>query len=75
MTTSKKSKRGKTSNGGVDPASQLSMALRWFAGGEPMDIMQTHDVGYDKVYRNVWNVVDDINSCPHLAIKFPDHEQ
>ena len=40
-----------------------------------MDTMQTHGVGYDKVYNSVWNVVDAINSCPHLAIKFLDHEK
>ena len=51
------------------------MALRWFARGEPMDIMQTHGVGYDEVYNSVWNVVDAVNLCPHLAIKFPNHEQ
>ena len=32
-------KRGKTPNGDVEPATQLSIALRWFAGGDPLDIM------------------------------------
>ena len=71
----KKRKRGKTPNGDIDLAARLSMALRYFAGGEPIDIIQTHGVGYYKVYTSVWNVVDAINACPLLSIKFPTHEQ
>ena len=40
-----------------------------------MDIMQIHGVGYYEVYKSVRNVVDVINSCLHLAVKFLDHEQ
>ena len=58
MTHNKKRKRGKTPIGDIDPSSRLSMVLRWSAGGEPIDIMQTHGVGYDKVYKSVWRVVD-----------------
>ena len=75
MTHTKKRKRGKTPKGDIDPSSRLSMALRWFAGGEPIDIMQTHGVGYDEVYKSVWRIVDAINSCPKLSINFPDHRE
>ena len=51
------------------------MALRWFASGEAINTMQTRGVGYYKVYTSIWNVVDAINSCPLLSIKFPSHEQ
>jgi len=51
------------------------MALRWFARGEPTDIVQTYGDGYDEVYNSVWNVVGAINSFPHLAIKFQGHKQ
>ena len=71
----KKRKRGKTPNGDIDLAARLSMALRWFAGDEAIDIMQTHGVGYYEVYTSVWNVVDAINSCPLLSINFPNHIQ
>ena len=66
MKKRKKRKRGKTPNGDIGPSSRLSMALRWFAGGEPIDIMQTHGVGYDEVYNSVWEIVDAINACPQL---------
>ena len=73
MVKQKKRKRGKTPNGDIDLSAKFSMALRWFAGGEPIDIMQTHGVGYYEVYISVWSVVDAINSCPHLSIQFPTH--
>jgi hypothetical protein len=39
------------------------MALRWFAGGDPLDIMQVHGVGHDEVSTSVWDVVDAVNLC------------
>ncbi|KAG7365286.1 hypothetical protein IV203_038489 [Nitzschia inconspicua] len=36
----KKRKRGSTPNGDIPTSSRLSMALRWFAGGDPLDIFQ-----------------------------------
>ena len=75
MNRRKKRKRGKTPNGDIGPCSLLSVALRWFAGGEPIDIMQTHGVGYDGVYKSVWEIIDAINTCPQLRMKFPNHQQ
>ena len=69
-----KRKRGATPNGDVSNAARLSMALRWFAGGDPADVMQTHGVGYDEVYHSVWLVVDAVNQCPTLQLSHPrDH--
>ena len=75
MKKGKKRKRRKTPSGDIGPSSQLSMALWWFAGGEPIDIMQMHGVGYDKVYKSVWEIVDAINAFPRLQMKFPNHQQ
>ena len=66
-----KRERGATPNGDVSNAARLSMALRWFAGGEPADVMQTHGVGYDEVYHSVWLVVDAVNQCPTLQLSYP----
>ena len=49
MKVLRKRKRGKTPNGDILPSSQLSMALRWFAGGDPINIMQTHGVDFSEV--------------------------
>ena len=67
----RKRKRGATPNGEISPASRLSQAIRYFAGGDPADIMLTHGVAYMEVYNSVWKVVDAINSCPELQITFP----
>ncbi|KAG7353530.1 DDE superfamily endonuclease [Nitzschia inconspicua] len=72
----KKRKRGSTPNGDIPTSSRLSMALRWFAGGDPLDIFQVHGVAPEQVYISVWIVVDAINQCPTLQIKFPtSHEE
>ena len=51
------------------------MAIRYFAGGCPADIMSSHGVGYNDVYNSVWEVVEAINSCKELKITFPDHNE
>ena len=54
-------KRGATPNGDIASTSRLSMAIRWFAGGDPADIFQVHGVHYLEVYKSVWLVVDTFN--------------
>lgn len=71
-----KRKRGSTPNGDIPNSARLSMALRWFAGGDPADIFQVHGVHLNEVYTSVWAVVDAINLCPELQMKFPsNHEE
>ena len=71
-TQSKKRKRGSTPNGDIPWSSRLSIALRMFAGGDPLDILQVHGVSYTEVYYSFWNIIDAINACPQLRIKFPN---
>ena len=71
-----KQQRGPPPNGYVSTSARLSMAIRWFAGGETADIFQVHGVGYKEVYTSVWQVVDAINLCSELQIVFPtSHEE
>ena len=65
---SSKQQRGLPPNGFVSTSARLSMAIRWFAGGEPADIFQVHGVGYKEVLSSVWQVVDAVNLCPELQI-------
>ena len=51
------------------------MALRYFTGADPYDIMLIHDVGLATVYQSVWGVIDAINRTPRLAYHFPDHAE
>ena len=53
---------------------RLSIALRYFAGGSPLDIMMVHGVSFTSVFSSVWGVVDVVNSCTKLSFEFPSHE-
>ena len=50
---------------------RLSMAIRWFAGGSQYDICQIHGVCYHEVMNSVWIIVDLVNLCDSIKIKFP----
>ena len=54
---------------------RLSIAIRYFAGASPSDLMSSHGVGYSDVYRSVWIIVDTINLCPDLSISFPSRSK
>ena len=51
------------------------MAIRFFAGGDPYDIMVIHGVSYMSVFNAVWGIVDVVNNSPLLKITFPTHEE
>ena len=54
---------------------RLSMALRYFAGGCPYDIMQVHGVSHVSIFVSVWGVVDAINATKYFNYSFPTHKQ
>lgn len=70
--TGEKRKRGATPNGNITKASRLSMAIRYFSGGDPLDIADVHGVSDNEVGNSVWNVVDAIHKSTELDIQFPD---
>ena len=49
------------------------MALRYFAGGSVYDIALVHGVAYTEVFKSLWKVVNAVNKCKELEIKFPDN--
>ena len=53
----------------------LSAAIRYFAGGDPYDIMLTHGISDSGVYTSIWGVIDCVNRCKSLAFRFPNHEE
>ena len=67
-------KKGATPNGAITHLHRLSMALRYFAGGDPTDIADIHGVHDNEVLNSVWEVVDAIHKTPALDIKFPESE-
>ena len=66
-----KRKRGGTPNGKVSNGVRLAIALRYFAGGDPLDISAVYKVTPSLVYDCVWLVVHAINSTNELDIKYP----
>jgi hypothetical protein len=65
-----------TPNGAVTHWMRLSIALRYLAGGQPMDIALVHGVSHSIVFYSLWQVIDAINQTSSLAIKFPEsHEE
>ena len=71
-----KRKRGATPNGTVPNSVRLAVALRYFAGGDPLDIALVYHITPCVVHESVWIVVDAINKTNELNIKFPtSHEE
>ena len=63
-----KQKRGWTPNGAISSLMKLSMAICYFAGASPHDLMLSHGIGYNDAYNGVWDVVDAVNVYPQLKI-------
>ena len=55
----------------LKPLARLSMAIRYFAGGDPCDICLVHQVCHAEFYRSVWIIVDAIHASNEFDIKFP----
>ena len=54
---------------------RLAIAIRYFAGGSPYDIMLTYGVSFSAVFSSVYGVIDCINKCEELAFQFPSKEE
>ena len=73
---STKKNRNGANNGLISSPTRLSAALRYFAGGAPVDIAIAHGIAHSEVYTSIWMVVDAVNKCDALKIEFPeDHEK
>jgi hypothetical protein len=74
---SAKKRRHGCPNGIIPSSSHVSIALQYFAGGgSPYDIQIAHGVSHTKVFRSVWRVVDAVNRCKKMEVKFPeDHAE
>lgn len=75
---SRKKHRNGAKNGLIPAETRLSVALRFFAGGRPEDIMLVHGISFVEVYKSLWAVVDAVNSCenPTIAFTYPsDHKK
>ena len=55
----------------IKTRTRLAIAIRYFAGGSPYDIMLTHGVSFSTVFSSVYGVIDCVNECEELAFQFP----
>ena len=71
-----KRRRGRAPNGDVSNSICLTMAICYFAGGDPWDIACVYKVNRSLVFQSVWLVVDAINRTKKLDMKYPTmHEE
>jgi len=76
LVSKKRQSKGHAPNGNISNLARLSMALRFFAGGDKYDISALHGVHPQEVYRSVWRVVDAVFYCDALHLCYPtDHEK
>ena len=59
----------------IDTKVRLAIAIRYFAGASPYDLMQIYNVSLASVFISVWGVIDMINAYEGLKYKFPTHEE
>jgi hypothetical protein len=59
-------------NGPISHSIRVSIALRYLAGGAPLDIALVHGVSHCEIFKCVWHVIDAINNEPQLNINFPE---
>lgn len=63
------------SSGPVSPELQLSMTLRFLAGGSYLDLILLHGVHRSTFFKAVWRVIDAINDTHNLLFPLSDSEQ
>ena len=66
-----KNKKDSGKNSVITTIVWLSIAMRYFAGGDPYDISVAHGISHKEVFRSLWRVVDAVIKCPQLAFRFP----
>lgn len=67
-------------NGEIPTKLRFSAALRYFARGSVYDMMLTHGIGRQSVYKSVYGIVNVVNHEPSLAFnadgaEFPFHDE
>lgn len=54
---------------------QLSMTLRFLAGGSHLDIMDLHGVGYSTFYRCLWRTCYALDKCLPMSFNVADEDE
>jgi hypothetical protein len=59
-------------NGIITSELKLSIALRYFSGGSPLDFISLRGISYTSIWSSIWRIIIAINKCEQLRIKFPE---
>jgi hypothetical protein len=59
-------------NGPITSDIRLGCAIRYFAGGAPVDIVGLFGLGHTDVLNSVWYVVDAVHQHPDFGIEYPE---
>lgn len=62
-------------NGTIPVDLELSIALRYFAGGSPLDFIASHGISHTSIWNSIWRIVVAINKCEELKIRFPENHE
>ena len=62
-------------NGIVTSSVHLGIAIRYFAGGSPYDIMAKFGVSHSTIFESIWIIVEAINSFKKFNISYPSDQQ
>ena len=63
-------------NGDISTSVRLALALRYFAGGSPYDLMVKYGVSHSSVFDSVWIVAKAIKNEREFDIEYPSsHEE
>jgi len=63
-------------NGRIHPTIRLACAVRFFSGGDPLDIMTSYGISKTEVHSSVDYVIQAVNDCDGIQIRFPtDHAE
>ena len=58
-------------NGSISSSARLGVALRYFYGGDPVDLMVNYGIRFNDVFVSVWSVVMAVNLCLDFYILYP----
>jgi hypothetical protein len=68
---SENSKPSPIPNGPISTKVCLAVALCYFAGGSPYDIMSVYGISHTAIMDSVWSVVEAVNLLPEFQIEYP----
>jgi hypothetical protein len=58
-------------NGIISSSVRLAIAIRYFAGASPYDIMVKFGVSHTSIFESIWMIVEAVNELQEMKIEYP----